>query len=244
MEARTTAFIDLITSDPGCVFPCWGNIILGETTPFELQARFQALGIPLTVFERDDGIEIHSTGFQSQELTYIISFFTLPSTATVDWIEIHLEGVQSGTLFAAWQQLIPERLVAFFGPPKRIELITDAVERNEPQFEKPYWINFYFEDERFMIGFEGAIKNAPTYHFCPTYAANGNLGNGIQVYIISATEEKNLRQVIEIIGGYRFDPSTIRIFEQIVPLTNNDLSELYLENTEVCFDAPKSTWDP
>ena len=141
-----------------------------------------------------------------------------------------------------WQNYSPSQIISEHGTPDRV-LVSSTSKFYGDKGKQGYYLWLFYDEQGFMIRYNGEIDYANTYHFCPEIGING----GIAEILIKIQSKTNLTplekgdEILSSIGKYR----KVLTYEQATGKTLSDFYFTFIQKAKPsCFDTPRTVWTP
>ena len=243
---RKEAIQQLITPTSQCNLPCFWGISPG-TTPWD---KAMPLFIKLSArFEKESKAHVsYVLTFDASKKGAVVEhvyniFDFIEKDGLVDSIIIKGQGSERPEeLQPIWQNYSPSQIISEHGTPDRV-LVSSTSKFYGDKGKQGYYLWLFYDEQGFMIRYNGEIDYANTYHFCPEIGING----GIAEILIKIQSKTNLTplekgdEILSSIGKYR----KVLTYEQATGKTLSDFYFTFIQKAKPsCFDTPRTVWTP
>jgi len=241
--AEDTTFLQsLISTNMGCLLPCWWSIIPGETNWSTVDDLLTQLGIKTMVYPREQGPTFHETGgfdFPEQQIFNKLAIFE--SKGIVVSLEIRADGFHNPSAFKEiWGSFAPEEIIPEYGAPSRVWLTSrSTVHEGQPGNTMPYAVWVFYDYYGFLLRYQGHVDFQDIYQMCPFFRSGGNLGEGIDFFLQSPERKLPLEALtdLEQIGA---PPLSL---EEATGMSTDEFYALYArQDAQLCFETPRDVW--
>ena len=242
-QERGKIIEELIQTNAGCKLPCVWGITPGKSTWTDSTRFFSRMR---AIFETDSKAIINYTltfdasakGASYEHFYNVFTFSTLDKTG-VDLIDVVGNGGEIPTEFPRlWEAYSPERIISTYGEPSRMFL------SSEPNYfgdtgKVGYFLWLFYDEQGFMIRYDGSVNFAPMYHFCPIIQNKGEI-DSIHLGSINLRKGIALEKQDEIFeSGYH----KVLTFEEATGQTIDEFARLFLQNEKpACFNVSREVW--
>ncbi|HKZ54631.1 MAG TPA: hypothetical protein VJ123_04055 [Anaerolineales bacterium] len=242
-QEREVYVSELLKTNADCQLPCWWGIIPSKTTWAETEQFIRSIGARTSVFSKSNGFVAHGTGgfdFNERSIYNRVSFFE--REGVIAYITIDADGLSNPMDFkTAWEYYAPEQVVSGYGQPSRVWVQTiSTAHEGSLGTSVPYDLWLFYDDVGFLIRYSGSVKYEPIYRMCPTFSQDGNIGDGIEMYLQSSESQMSLDVLVgEKIGA----ESSIHSIDEAAGMSVKEFHALFGQSEKpVCFETPRDIW--
>jgi hypothetical protein len=229
-----------------CKLPCFMGISPGITSWEEAKPLFRELSAR---FESESKAHIgYVLTFDASQKGAVVehiynTFDFIEKNNFVDSIIIKGQGSERPEeLQPIWQDYSPRQIMSDHGIPNRV-LVSTTSKKYGDKGKQGYYLWLFYDEQGFMIRYNGDIDYADTYHFCPEIGTNGDIEE-IFITIQTKTNIAPLEKGDEIFSSIRKYQKVLS-YEQATGKTLKDFYLTFSQNEKpYCFDTPMNVWTP
>ena len=238
---RQIAVSELLTTNSGCLLPCWWGILPGKTSWAETEKFLIHLGIKIGSTPGVDlGTIYHGTGgFDLDELNVYNNVGFAERNGVVESIYIKGNGSSNITGFHTVLALYsPSKLIGLYGKPSRVWLKSSSLNYGNTG-KSGYLIWIFYDDLGFMVRYEGTVEYGSVYHICPKLNDGGDIID-IQLLLQAPDNSLPLERDDSIIGSER---ASILSIEKAAGISIDEFYRRFTQSgASGCFDTPRDIW--
>ncbi|PKO15877.1 MAG: hypothetical protein CVU39_10180 [Chloroflexi bacterium HGW-Chloroflexi-10] len=172
---------------------------------------------------------------------HIYNFFTFSTQDqdVIDLIDVEGMGGEIPVEFPRlWEGYSPERIISDYEKPSRIFLSSTPYDVRNTGYVG-YFLWLFYDNQGFMIRYDGVIKFTPTYHICPRIQHEGEITN-IHLVSVGPGSTLALETQDEIFGS---DYHKVIALEEATGITIDMFTQLFKHNQiSSCFESPLDVW--
>lgn len=233
---------ELLTTNAGCVLPCWWGITPGLTTLTEADRLMRELGAFGSVLKAQqwrlpDGSVTHEVGFDLVDPRESISIQFGVQNNIIQSLLIKVYEVGEPLDFRYWDTYSLTHIFEKYGKPDRIWL------KNTPFVIEPpasditlYGLFVFYDDLKILIVYPGITKIEDPMLICPNLEERQI--DGMELYLVNASQEVALEEY----AGFILDRQEYMLpIEEASGLSVPKFYEFFLSGNR-CFETPRKIW--